>query len=418
MWARYLLSRSSSGDHRLFGALVAVVAANHCTKPSPIIATAAEFQKSKQNDDNNAKCYSYGCVLLPRDVFYDARSHEALTQLRSTSSNPEVQAKARRELSGSGNDDMATLTLIGSKGDTGGDVNQDRAFCISPFMKKDNWRLLGVFDGHARNGHFVSEHTLQQFPKRLAENLQKKVDPTASEETRTRQTCQCLTDTFLEVNLTAPAGGGCTASVILQCNDRLFVANAGDSRSFISIYDSSTNQTHVVSISREDKPDLPDEQARIVKMGGRVYQPMYGGVPRVMYFDSTTGSNSGLAMSRAIGDHDATGVIANPILQVLDLNELVESRKFSDTEDGVHIFAVSASDGMMDYITPDVIADVVGRALFRKTDHNDKDHPLTACERLIGLAAELWDRERHGRYRDDIAITVSKIRTPSSKDMK
>mmetsp|Transcript_17645 Transcript_17645/g.26742 ORF Transcript_17645/g.26742 Transcript_17645/m.26742 type:complete len:115 (+) Transcript_17645:1-345(+) len=113
MWARYLLFRSKSADHRLCGAFAAVVAANHCTKTSPIIATSAESQKKQQNYENNANCHSYGCVLLPRDVFYDVRSHEALTQLRSPSSDLKVQAKARRELSGSGNDDMATLTLIG-----------------------------------------------------------------------------------------------------------------------------------------------------------------------------------------------------------------------------------------------------------------------------------------------------------------
>lgn len=407
MWARYLLSRSRT-DHRLCGAFAAVAAA-HCTISS---STVTAEKKKEQNPGN---CPSYGCVLLPRDVFYDRKSHEALTQLRSSS--PENQVKARLELSGSGNEDMATLTLIGSKGGSGIDVNQDRAFCIAPFMGNQNWRLLGVFDGHARKGHDVSEHCIQQFPKVLAEKLLDTKLSDDSIEKRRRQICKCLEDTFLHVNLTAPSGGGCTASVILQCDDQLFVANAGDSRSFVGIYDASTNKTEVVYISREDKPDLPDEQARIVQMGGHVHQPLYG-VPRVLYYDSITGSNSGLAMSRAIGDRDATGVIANPIVQVLDIEELVDTRKFSDTEDDIHIFGVSASDGMMDYVKAEIVAKVVGEALFSRKKSNDEEHPLTACERLIGLAAKYWEAARHGSYRDDIAITISKFRTPPSVDDK
>ena len=45
--------------------------------------------------------------------------------------------------------------------------------------------------------------------------------------------------------------------------------------------------------------------------------------PRVMYTDPNTGFQMGLAMSRSIGDWDMVGVIAEPIVDVLDLRNIV-----------------------------------------------------------------------------------------------
>ena len=79
-----------------------------------------------------------------------------------------------------------------------------------------------------------------------------------------------------------------------------------------------------------------------------------------------TGMQSGLAMSRSIGDWDAgkLGVIPDPLVKVIDIPELVEAQMdgvcqvgiendgivepaCSSTSDDVYVFAVSATDGMM-----------------------------------------------------------------------
>jgi len=145
-------------------------------------------------------------------------------------------------------------------------------------------------------------------------------------------------------------------------------------------------------------------------------------------------------MSRSIGDWEAgkRGVIADPIVDVLDLNHLVsaalagthekercfvvdeqgdvdedacisaEMDALMAEEDDVHVFAVSASDGLMDFLEASEIAKILSPSLF----HDDGSHPVSACELLIFAAANAWQDAKQGRYRDDIAIAVTTLRRP------
>jgi serine/threonine protein phosphatase PrpC len=365
-------------------------------------------------------CPFYGCPLLPTDVHYNTDDIKAtLEKLRdvkrtqavlvkndttnaaatnSTSTDattenatatPAIDLTVLREF---GNAHAATLTLVGYKGGALIDqINQDRAFVISPFYLSNNTesdkdtknntnnddkmerKLLGVFDGHAPLGELVSEFTRTELPVRLAEKLkaleEKKIEETALLDA----TKNILIETFIELDERAPAekSGGCTATVVLQLGSKVYFANAGDSRSFLVAYRPSTNQTSVVYITREDKPNLPDERARVEKMGGQVYIPVRG-TSRVVYHDRDSGAPTGLAMSRSIGDWEAgkLGVIPDPIVDVLDLKDIVAAQldgtakeapeayvidgrgEITETDlggdpslDDVHIFAVSATDG-------------------------------------------------------------------------
>lgn len=129
------------------------------------------------------------------------------------------------------------------------------------------------------------------------------------------------------------------------------------------------------------------------------------------------------------------GVIPDPIVDVIDIPSIVkehvdpestniyvlrndnlsamekEEQPNHDAQmDDVYIFAVSVTDGMIDFIRAETIASTLGPALYGK----DGRHVLTACEELISAAATGWQRAKQGRYRDDIAIAVSTIRIPPS----
>jgi serine/threonine protein phosphatase PrpC len=248
---------------------------------------------------------------------------------------------------------------------------------------------------------------------------------------------------------------------VLKLDEKVYVANAGDSRSFLVSYRASTGETSVLYMSREDKPNLPDERARVEAMGGQVYIPIRG-TSRVVYHDPRSGAPSGLAMSRSIGDWAAgkLGVIPHPIVDVFDMSDLVDAllvntsinrplRKSSNgtvsalnstvastitsaeatvdaggkvmatksdesgsantnDEDDVYIFAVCATDGMMDYLEAIDIATVLSKSLFDEKGA----HPITAVEHLVFSAANAWQQDKLGRYRDDISIAVSTLRTP------
>ena len=75
----------------------------------------------------------------------------------------------------------------------------------------------------------------------------------------------------------------------------------------------------------------------------------------------------------------------------------------SADDDDIYVFAVSATDGLMDFATPEVVAQTVANSLFEK----DGPHLLTALEQLIYMSAQGWDQAKQGRYRDDIAIAVA-----------
>eukprot|EP00980_Cylindrotheca_fusiformis_P007250 scaffold1525_cov142-Cylindrotheca_fusiformis.AAC.50 len=370
------------------------------------------------------KCPAYGCPILPQDVYYKEPVKAALTALR-LKKRDDVSEEDLKDLESSGSSDTATLTLVGYKGGPlENQINQDRAFCVSPYIigdkSSEDSQLLGVFDGHANLGERVSQYAVTELPKLLRSKL-KEIDG-GDESVMT-----ALIETFVEIDKTAPAeiSGGCTASVILQKGRKVYFANAGDSRSFLVVYRASSQKAEVVHITREDKPSLADEKERVERMGGQVYLPIRG-TSRVLYVDPETGMQSGLAMSRSLGDWEAgkLGVIPDPLVEVIDIPSLVEAQMgckasdpdgeiFVDAEcdsdkDDVYIFAVSATDGMMDFATPEIVAETVAISLYDE----DGPHLFTALEQLIYMAAQGWEQSKQGRYRDDIAVVVSQIRIP------
>ena len=253
-------------------------------------------------------CPIYGCPFLPLDVHYEEEAKEALEKMKKEALAEESLLKT------SGCDNAATLTLIGYKGGRMVDqINQDRALVLSPYKygninsaggdesNKPVARLLGAFDGHAKYGEKVSEYVAKTLPALLASKLVA-FDASDKEEGKEKQTmAQLLRDTFLELDATAPAdpSGGCTASVVLQLGSKIYVVNAGDSRSFVAVHlippDGSEATTSIIHGTREDKPHLLIERERVEHMGGTVYLPngfaVTGqGTTRVLYKDPTTGS--------------------------------------------------------------------------------------------------------------------------------
>ena len=291
----------------------------------------------------------WGCPTLPMDVVMDETAHKSLTKLRSlletgeeggggsggdeekkeerkqestTSVNAMTEEEALDNLFPSGDTNKSTLTLVGNKG--GGSpeeqINQDRAMIYSPFFIQGQGRqqqggskdstsddsnfkiqLLGVFDGHGDTGELTSQHAVSTLPKLLSEKLGKLPSLRDNEE----GVSKVLNDVFVEIDKSDPSHGesGCTASIVLQLHNKIYVANSGDSVSFIAALIDG-QQVDIAYQSREDKPDLPDEKQRIQSMGGYVHIPGEDedDVPRAYYVDEDGMARYGLAMSRSLGD--------------------------------------------------------------------------------------------------------------------
>eukprot|EP01119_Soliformovum_irregulare_P024922 TRINITY_DN9062_c0_g1_i2.p1 TRINITY_DN9062_c0_g1~~TRINITY_DN9062_c0_g1_i2.p1 ORF type:complete len:415 (+),score=113.84 TRINITY_DN9062_c0_g1_i2:99-1343(+) len=146
---------------------------------------------------------------------------------------------------------------------------------------RDDEDFVAVFDGHG--GAASSEFSAHHLFGILESKLDEFEDPP-----------RCLKDAFIEVNTMIRqqnVSGGTTAIVVFFQRDQCYVANAGDSRAVLY------QHSKVIRMSKDHKPDDPEEEKRIVEAGGivtRIVAPKLGKtISRV---------NGMLAVSRALGD--------------------------------------------------------------------------------------------------------------------
>ncbi len=352
--------------------------------------------------------------------------------------------------------DSASLTRKGYK--PGNLPNQDASIivnlvCASEGDPRTSALLMGIFDGHGTRGHEVSHHLALEFPKVFTRIIrEKQISHPLGELSDATFIGDALTETFLEVDAKEPVKGsaGSTASVLFYPGSRskVYIANAGDSTTIICSYSKTTMKSTILYQNRKHKPHLPDERQRIENLGGTVMIPpslLMGDAKEtsrviIPSADGNPFSSLALAMSRSIGDYDGkrVGVIATPEIDVWDVNEHFDHEPQTSTGVSIanrccsklhlvvantHIlplwqfFAISASDGLYDMISPDTVAAYIGQSLFGDHLHRSDGEilgsnvtPLEACERLIREASRLWISAHPGlQYRDDISIGVSRI---------
>ena len=151
-----------------------------------------------------------------------------------------------------------------------------------------------------------------------------------------------LLDRFIKTEFS-----GTTAVICIIRGKQLIVLNVGDSRAIIA---SEVGEERVITpLTRDHKPSLEDEKARMLAAGGRVfsmeYEDGYNGPARVWLADQDI---PGLAMSRSLCDTVAhsVGVISEP--------EVTE-RTLTD-DDRV---LVMGSDGLWEFIPSEEVIQLI-----------------------------------------------------------
>lgn len=247
--------------------------------------------------------------------------------------------------------------------------NQDRAALIQPFVtlqtRGTESFLLMIFDGHGELGDLMASYAREETPRRLAEKLNSR--PCCQSQAWIQQQ---LYSTFLEVNEEAPPNyalrGGCTASVTLRIGNLLFFANVGDSRTIL-VQSDTDQDVNLLYTTRLDKPHLPQERARIEKLGGKIHIPKdFPKDSRVFVYSvaAIPHETIGLAMSRSLGDWEwkPDGVIAEPMVDIIDLNMISENNQSK------HLFLLAASDGLWDFQDPLFYAKQLAPSIHRQTN--------------------------------------------------
>jgi serine/threonine protein phosphatase PrpC len=294
-------------------------------------------------------------------------------------------------------------------------INQDRGSVAYPFAGNPQQAFFAVYDGHGDGGEKVSEHTMRILQDALEKNPRLVGDvPAALEAAFIEADRQVLAweKFFRQVH-----HRGTTALVALMRDNKVWVANAGDSRCVLASKWHASNGMppgigdrmglKVKDLSTDQKPNSPGEQERIERSGGFVRLPDSPGLPGRVYppdmVDENGDEYGGLAMSRSIGDYAVKkfGVTASPEVKAYTLG--------SDD-----LFMILASDGIWEFIPSQEAAEIVWDVLQEGGD------ATKATEMLVEVASERW-RKEEGNYRDDITaivITLPLFKQVAERDLK
>jgi serine/threonine protein phosphatase PrpC len=328
-------------------------------------------------------CEVYGCPISPIDFDSD-NVQEVIQSMQSTAQLHTLS--------------LAMMTRRGLHKNP--PINQDYAVVFHPFRTSqttdDNDFFMGIFDGHGAQGHHLSAHAARFIPEELNRAFQR-----FTEHHNTTMTDEQLRDilatTLIDADRMAPPfyamHGGTTASIVLRRGRKLFFANVGDSRTVLaSIHGNNLRPTATIDfVTRDDKPYIPDERARIESMGGIVRYPKdKPKQSRVWIYSAASRESIGLAMSRSIGDweFDDVGVIPDPIITIKDLDQLNNA------------FILDASDGMWDMRQLEFFANRFASSLSQGLEH-----PLKTCYNII----EKISLKNLTLHRDDITIIAMKL---------
>lgn len=316
------------------------------------------------------------------------------------------------------------------KGNKSSAPNQDRAACL--VIDGGQVELLTVMDGHGEQGHTVAQLAcevlppllLRELPNLFLDPLNALTDgPTVTvgpqnpqEDTdwaaalheaavgsfaETHRLIELITTLSIDTGKGPPEGwpqidaraSGTTATVVvLLPGSRALIAHVGDSRAVLGCRrrDSPTDAWDVRDLTRDHKPDLPEERARVEAAGAKVHEIPCKPTPVHRVY--TLGQTWPLInMSRSLGDLHAHTQGLSCVAEV----SVVEQLWDAVTEDAVLIVA---SDGIWDVLSPSDAIQLVTAA---------KAGPEDPARVLANEAYSRWTaRHLPDGYTDDITAVV------------
>ncbi|MCJ1475316.1 Protein phosphatase 2C 2 [Lambiella insularis] len=262
---------------------------------------------------------------------------------------------------------------------------------FKPASVENRLSFFGVYDGHG--GDKVALFAGENVHKIIAQQ----------EAFKKGDIEQALKDGFLATDraiLNDPKYeeevSGCTASVGIISSDKIYVANAGDSRSVLGV------KGRAKPLSFDHKPQNEGEKARICAAGGFVD---FGRV------------NGNLALSRAIGDFEfKKSAELSPEQQIVTAYPDVTTHVISEDDE----FLVIACDGIWDCQSSQAVVEFVRRGIaakqeLHKISENMMDNCLAAnsetggvgCDNMTMIVIALLRGKRKEEWYKQIADRVA-----------
>jgi serine/threonine protein phosphatase PrpC len=253
-------------------------------------------------------------------------------------------------------------------------------------LKVDNYSIYGVYDGHGQKGHDVSNFVKDSMPKLILRDQRWKqsMEDMKPMMTDSFKKMQSLVATQDRTKKLSAQMSGTTATVVVHNHkeNKLLVSHVADSTCVLGKKDGKTFTGK--ALTRDHKPDLPDEKARIQKAGGRV---VFDGYANHRVY-AKNGRYPGLNMSRCLGDllgHADAGCSAEPEVNVVQL------------EPANHVLLL-CSDGVWEFIDPNEAVRIVSEY--------PKEKAMAAADKLAKEAWDRWIKEEGGSVVDDITVVL------------
>mmetsp|Transcript_12971 Transcript_12971/g.23535 ORF Transcript_12971/g.23535 Transcript_12971/m.23535 type:complete len:376 (-) Transcript_12971:261-1388(-) len=264
-----------------------------------------------------------------------------------------------------------------------GKVNQDR-YVVRWNLKHKPVFLFGAFDGHGPQGHVISQFVASKLGPHLEAQDNLIDDPKAALQCAVAELCA-----HLEAEKKQQATySGTTAVFSLMIDETLYTANIGDSRCVLCTR-VGKSAMKPIPLSRDHKPELPDEKERIVKAGGRVHplKGFYGGPigPHRVWLGSE--DIPGLAMSRSIGDS---------LVHTVGVSDIPEISEYKTHP--LDKFVVWATDGVWDFISNEEVGRICAECA------PDMD---AAAALIVDKACRMWKKKE--QVVDDITVVCLQL---------
>jgi len=262
--------------------------------------------------------------------------------------------------------------------------NQDAWFIVGV---EQVFSVYGVFDGHGQRGHDVSNFVSEALPKLIVKNPQFLAGNTHQLLMDSFQRMQFLIGAQDELKRLSAQLSGTTATVAVHDHvaQKLTLAHVADSSAVLGRYrKGKKRELEAIVLTRDHKPSLQDERARIERSGGRVIFDGYANY-RVYVKNQKW---PGLILSRCLGDlkgHECCGVIAEPEVTELQIAP------------NDHVVLL-CSDGVWEFIRPDEAV--------RLVSEYSSSQAMVAAERLAKEAWDRWILEESSSVVDDITVVL------------
>jgi len=272
---------------------------------------------------------------------------------------------------------------------------QDEACVLQNFARVPGLMFIGVFDGHGPNGRAAAKFASERLPAALAAQMSTQRGRSERKRLKAmREACRIVDAGMRDVKQAGfdSSLSGTTACFALVEGSRVLLANVGDSRCVLARQTADGEGVEGVPLTKDAKPELPDETRRIVASGGVVRQLLDESGRRCGAFRVFRRGDDvlpGLAMSRSLGDSYAhsVGVTWEPVLASHSLT----SRDH---------FLLVGTDGLWDVMDNAAAVDFVERYRHRR------DSGVSCAEALTLEAQERWKAAHDEALVDDISVAI------------